>query len=350
MKETSTHQKTSQGKANHPIQRVSAGPGGISVPPPIHGIENDTKLLMGSAFGPGRHIHHEAWHIVQQKQRALQPKENEINPITTPVLQLANKKKKKKRSFQPRGLSEDSSSDSSSQDSSSEESSEDGFPEQKQYYFTRDPMDEIDYRGNRLFKDHVDKLTEELGNDRQFLMGELKDRKDLKNIKPKKFTYQDQLDWKQTKKNIKNTKTTITEKIGEFNATVHMQEEHPNAKLIYGYTKGRGFDQIYKEGNRIFVVEAKGPNGRPLMTAGKGRQGSPEWIHKTAQGLRKNKSTRLQNVGKQVQTALKNRNLVMIFVYSDERGRFLKDVTSEPEPYKILPMPSRKWTKKRYVF
>ncbi len=108
MKNTFSDQKTSQRKRNEAAQRQSAGPDGASVAPPNRtglpdtlktGIEslsglslNDVRVHYNSpkpatldalayaqgtdihvAPGQERHLPHEAWHVVQQKQRRVKP-------------------------------------------------------------------------------------------------------------------------------------------------------------------------------------------------------------------------------------------------------------------------------------
>lgn len=115
-------------------------------------------------------------------------------------------------------------------------------------------------------------------------------------------------------KKIKKAKRDITEKVGEINATNVIRKNYKNAKLIHGYEKGVGFDQVWEHNGQLLVVEAKGPGAKLGQTASKGEQMSEEWVESTAKGMKK------QHIGKKVQSHLKKKTLKRIVVTSSKAG------------------------------
>jgi hypothetical protein len=257
------------------------------------------------APGQERHLPHEAWHLVQQKQGRVQPtaklaeiaindspsleneadkmgtkslqmsarvekpRENKSGAVAAPVLQRAKIKKKKR-------------------------------PEDS--YYLKKQFSIHDEEDNDIFSKHLDDLVDGLDEDREDL------RWELNRVKGVNF------------KKVRTIKRNITEKVGELNATQYMLKNYPHAKMILGYQKGIGFDQVYEdEENNIIVVEGKGPGAKLGMTAGKGKQMSLEWIERTALGMGN------QKVGKKILKALKERRgekkkLIRLIIPSTPNG------------------------------
>lgn len=118
---------------------------------------------------------------------------------------------------------------------------------------------------------------------------------------------------------INARKRNITEKVGELNATQYMNKNHSSARLIYGFEKGVGFDQVYKDGSTIYVVEAKGPGAKLGFSDLKGKQMSKSWVMATARGMR-NRSVR-----KRILRAANEDNLIGIVVSSTPKGNTPKN-------------------------
>ncbi|GEM_PF-4674826 len=167
---------------------------------------------------------------------------------------------------------------------------------------------------NKRFNRHIDSLIDGLDEDRVGLTkaeGRLKQKKLSKNLR------------KKARKNSNKFKRNITEKVGELNATQVMIKKHPNGKLLMGYGKGTGFDQVWRVGDKIFVVEAKGPGAKLGMSDRKGKQMSKTWVKLTAEGMVKSNPF----IRKLVLKAMKQKKLKRILISSTKAGNAPKNYT-----------------------
>jgi hypothetical protein len=154
---------------------------------------------------------------------------------------------------------------------------------EKEYYLNKHFNFSLeDDSDDEVYNDHIDNLVDGLDADRSELEVYLeKDRKKIKKFRRKDVV-----------KMISAKKRNITEKVGELNASQFMNKNHPSAKLIYGFGKGTGFDQVYQKGDKIIIVEAKGPGAKLGSSARKGAQMSKSWVMMTADGMSNKKVRR----------------------------------------------------------
>ncbi|TQV84276.1 hypothetical protein FKG94_06360 [Exilibacterium tricleocarpae] len=68
--------------------------------------------------------------------------------------------------------------------------------------------------------------------------------------------------WKEADHDLKK----ISEKLGEHAANAAINQQLPNAKKLHSDTPGDGkqgqFDSVYQDGDKIYIIEAKGAGGR----------------------------------------------------------------------------------------
>lgn len=147
---------------------------------------------------------------------------------------------------------------------------------QQDYYLNKHYNFQLgDDSEDEIYNKHIDDLIDGLDIDRFELERYLqKDREKILRYKRK-----------DVRKMIAAKKRNITEKVGELNASQFMNKNYPSAKLIYGFGKGIGFDQVYQKGDQIIIVEAKGPGAKLGSSARKGRQMSKNWVMMTADGM-----------------------------------------------------------------
>lgn len=159
---------------------------------------------------------------------------------------------------------------------------------------------------DEIYNQHVDDLVDGLDYDRH----------DLEFYIEKKRSGKDTYKRKKIQKLISTSKRNITEKVGELNATQYMDKYYPSARLILGYSKGIGIDQVYEDGDTIYIVEAKGPGAKLGTSDRKGKQMSRQWVLDTTMGMSNKK------VKKKILTAHKLGNLRGILVPSTPSGNY----------------------------
>lgn len=83
---------------------------------------------------------------------------------------------------------------------------------------------------------------------------------------------------------FQDSKARITEATGEIAATQHMMEQYPSYQLMWDFSPGTGFDQVWYDAkaDAYMIVEAKGPGAKLSTGAIKGDQMSTEWVKNTA--------------------------------------------------------------------
>jgi hypothetical protein len=176
---------------------------------------------------------------------------------------------------------------------------------EKDYYLDKHYNFQLgDDSEDEIYNQHIDDLIDGLDIDRSEL--ELYLQKDRQKIMRYKR--------KDVRKMIAAKKRNITEKVGELNASQFMKKNYPSAKLIYGFGKGIGFDQVYQKGDKIIIVEAKGPGAKLGSSARKGKQMSKNWVMMTAKGMSNTK------VRKKIYKANKMKKLRGLVITSTAKG------------------------------
>ena len=90
--------------------------------------------------------------------------------------------------------------------------------------------------------------------------------------------------------------------------------------MLLGFKKGTGLDQVYEDGNRIIVVEAKGPGAKLGTSDRKGKQMSIPWILETAKGMKD------RALAGRIEKAHKKKRLVRLVITSTPGGHAPKNV------------------------
>ncbi|NVK35326.1 MAG: DUF4157 domain-containing protein [Rhodobacteraceae bacterium] len=229
-----------------------------------HAFAQGTDIHLAS--GQEKHLPHEAWHVVQQKQGRVKPTlqmkgrvsinddpklEKEADVMGLKTLQMMPQNKYKK----PR------------------------FPTKKS----------LNKRADRVkLWAHYKNLEDQW---------EDLDAQEKKNGINKKLAPNT---IKKRQKKLKSIKASRTEVIGEVNATNSILDL-TSWKLLFGFAKGVGYDQVWKKPNgTICIVEAKGPGAVLGHSAAKGKQMSKPWVLLTANGMAKSGEKEKQNIGNMI--------------------------------------------------
>lgn len=270
------------------------------------------------APGQERYLPHEAWHIVQQRQGRVKPTDSiAATPINdNPLLeqeadQMGAKVMKMHTPLeQPK---EHISFPAPNQQSTFAANRSGGAPAQlgkkdlseKNYYKNKHyKFSYLHKKRHAVFNSHIDRLIDGIDSDRSHL-----DR--FQYLKGKGTTYYRN---KLVSTYINKSKRDITEKIGELNATQYMVKNYPNAKMLLGFGKGVGLDQVYKDGDRIIVVEAKGPGAKLGTSDRKGKQMSIPWVLETVRGMKD------QDLAGKILKKHREKKLVRLVIYSTPDG------------------------------
>ena len=265
------------------------------------------------APGQERYLPHEAWHIVQQRQGRVKPTiSGGAMPINdSPALEHEADQMGAK-AIRTAHQAQNAPLQSSHQTSSFTANPETNAPAQlgKRIYYK-----DKHYKFKLKKKDivlnlHIDDLIDGLDEDRV----QLDKFEGLQNKGVTTFRKQP------VTKYIKKIKRDITEKIGELNATQYMLTNYPNAEMLMGFSKGTGIDQVYKDGKRMIVVEAKGPGAKLGVSDRKGKQMSMPWILETSKGMRD------KILGKKIRKKHSKKRLIRLVIHSTPSGNAPKNV------------------------
>lgn len=229
-----------------------------------HAFAQGTDIHLAS--GQEKHLPHEAWHVVQQKQGRVKPTlqmkgtvsinddpklEKEADVMGLKTLQMMPQNKYKK----PR------------------------FPTHNSLKKRADIV--------RLWA-HYQNLESQW----QDLDAQEKKNGINKNLAPNTI--------KKRRRRLKAIKASRTEVIGEVNATNSIVETK-NWKLLFGFAKGVGYDQVWEKPNgTICIVEAKGPGAVLGDSAAKGKQMSKTWVIWTAHGMANSNDKDKKSIGNMI--------------------------------------------------
>lgn len=340
MKQRLAQRKTSRSNAR--TRASSAGAGGQALAPVNHtglpdrlkaGIEalsgfslddvrvhpNSPKPAQLDAFayaqgsdihlapGQERYLPHEAWHIVQQRQGRVRPT---TSVATTPV----NDSPLLEHEADQMGAKAIRTTSRAKHVplQGNQANTETNAPAQlgkRNYYKDKHYKFKLKKK-NIVLNLHIDNLIDGLDEDRT----QLEKFEGLQNKGVTTYRRQPVI------KYIKKIKRDITEKIGELNATQYMLTNYPGAEMLMGFSKGTGIDQIYKDGKRMIVVEAKGPGAKLGTSDRKGKQMSMPWILETAKGMRD------QILGKKIRKKHGKKRLIRLVIHSTPGGNAPKSV------------------------
>ena len=271
------------------------------------------------APGQERYLPHEAWHIVQQRQGRVKPTtsvaatpvndsptlEHEADQMGTKAIKIDAHQPKERRSSsipnQQNTFAANRAGNAPAQLGKNQRN--------KNYY--KNKHYKFNYRKKHdLYNFHIDSLIDGLDSDRRDLekFELLKSRGTATYRKKLVTTF------------INKSKRDITEKIGELNATQYMTKKYPTSKMLLGFKKGTGLDQVYEDGNRIIVVEAKGPGAKLGTSDRKGKQMSIPWILETAKGMKD------RALAGRIEKAHKKKRLVRLVITSTPGGHAPKNV------------------------
>lgn len=276
------------------------------------------------APGQERYLPHEAWHIVQQKQGRVAPTthigetpvndnlglENEASQMGAKALKSYAQLQSSAPTLRP---NQEKGAFTTRQNQSAGVTgaapAQLGKTNKGKHY--KDKHFNFKLRKKQpVFNLHINELVDGLDSDRN----ELERFETLQSTG--KTTYRKT----PITKIIKKTKADITEKVGELNATQYMLRQYPTAKLVLGYSKGIGLDQVYEHGNDMIVVEAKGPGAKLGTSDRKGKQMSYPWILETSKGMSD------KALGKKIRKKHKQGRLIRLVITSTPSGNAPKKV------------------------
>jgi hypothetical protein len=123
------------------------------------------------------------------------------------------------------------------------------------------------------------------------------------------------------------TKQQNTEAIGERGTALAFKKKFPSAVMLTGFSPGVGIDQVWQDKTHVYVVEAKGPGAKLGFVDGIGygvKQMSLPWVESRA-------AFEEVSIKKAIQDAIKNNKLKRIvgYGYKSGNGARLDDISNQ---------------------